>query len=218
MNKTRDTSTRRNTSVKRLVRQAGVSNIDYLQSNKINKKSHIKDSNINMNKKAKPMDKAKVLIPDWIANSRQYDPYVRSMLMHPDIIKAYVQLSLNIPVTSFSSALPAGSEATSAPGKPVYPAAPEIIEEQSALLGFAKAHTIYSNGIEDELSFLDRVKPTVIKFLSNLTTSVKVRLYLHCEMENIDIKEAEFRSGSEIILKGGVTNLNELYGNANILY
>ena len=33
-------------------------------------------------------------------------------------------------------------------------------------------------------------------------------------MENIDIKEVEFRSGSEIILKGGATNLNELYGNA----
>ena len=43
-----------------------------------------------------------------------------------------------------------------------------------------------------------RVKPTVIKFLGNLATSSKVRLYLHCEMLNADdIKEAEFRSGSE---------------------
>ena len=125
MDKTRDASMRRNTSMKRPTRQASSSgNIDYLLFNKMDKKSHIKHSNINMNKKAKPMDKAKVLIQDWIANSRQYDPHVRSMLMHPDIIKAYVQHSLNIPVTSFSGA----------PGKPVYPAAPEIIEEQSALL------------------------------------------------------------------------------------
>jgi hypothetical protein len=35
---------------------------------------------------------------------------------------------------------------------------PEIIEEQSALIGFAKAYAIYSYGIEDELSFMDRVK------------------------------------------------------------
>ena len=75
MNKTRDTSTRRNT---------GANN-----SSSGNKNSHIKDSNINMNKQAKPMDKAKVLIQDWIANSRQYDPHVCSMLMYPDIIKAY---------------------------------------------------------------------------------------------------------------------------------
>ena len=54
MDKTRDTSTRRNTGVN-------------------NSSSGNKNSNINMNKKAKPMDKAKVLIQDWIANSRQYD-------------------------------------------------------------------------------------------------------------------------------------------------
>ena len=66
----RDTSTRRNTNANNSTGQAGVSNIDYLQSNKMDKKSHIKDSNINMNKKTKAMDKAKVLISDWIANSR----------------------------------------------------------------------------------------------------------------------------------------------------
>jgi hypothetical protein len=57
---------------------------------------------------------------------------------------------------------------------------------------------------------------TVIKFLSNPPTNIKVRLYLHCEMliADNDIKEAEFRSGSEIILKGGVNNLEELYDNA----
>ena len=64
MDKTRDASTRRNTGVNNSTRQVSSSD---------NKNSHIKDSNINMNKKAKPMDKAKVLIQDWIANSRQYD-------------------------------------------------------------------------------------------------------------------------------------------------
>jgi hypothetical protein len=62
--------------------------------------------------------------------------------------------------------------------------APRIIEEQSTLLGFAKAYAIKSYGAEDELTFLNRVKPAVIRFFSRLTTSVKTRLILHCEMEN----------------------------------
>ena len=126
----RDASMRRNTSVKRPVRQAGVSNIDYLQSNKM----PIKDSNINMDKKTKPMNKAAVLMSEWITNAQQYEPYARSMLMHPEIINTYVQLSLNKPVTPWK-------------GVPE----PEIIEEQSALLGFAKAYTIYPYGIEDDI-------------------------------------------------------------------
>jgi hypothetical protein len=41
-------------------------------------------------------------------------------------------------------------------------------------------------------------------------------LYPHCEMltHDNDISEAEFRSGSEIIFKGGVNDLEELYDNA----
>ena len=63
---------------------------------------------------------------------------------------------------------------------------------------------------------MDRVRSAVIKFLGNLTTNSKVRLYLHCEMlsRDNDIMEAEFRSGSEIIFKGGANNLEELYDNA----
>ena len=82
---------------------------------------------------------------------------------------------------------------------------PEIIEEESALIGFAKAYAIYSHGIEDELSFMARVRSKVIEFLSNPPTNIKVRLYLHCEMlsHDNDINEAEFRSGSEIIFKEG---------------
>ena len=97
----RDTSTRVNTSANSTGQAGspGISNINYLQS----KKMPIKDSNINMDKKTRPMDKAKVLISEWIANSKQYDPYVRSMLMHPEIIKAYVQHSLNIPVIQWRS-------------------------------------------------------------------------------------------------------------------
>ena len=120
----RDTYMRANTSSNR------IRNIDYLQSNKM----PIKDSNINMDKKTKPMNKAAVLMSEWITNAQQYEPYARSMLMHPEIINTYVQLSLNKPVTPWK-------------GVPE----PEIIEEQSALLGFAKAYTIYPYGIEDDI-------------------------------------------------------------------
>jgi hypothetical protein len=61
------------------------------------------------------------------------------------MIKAYVQVSMNNPVTPWKGA-----------------PEPEIIEEQSALIEFAKAHAIYSYGIEDELSFMPRVRSTVI--------------------------------------------------------
>jgi hypothetical protein len=152
-----------------------------------------------MDKKSKSMDRVKVLIKDWIDNSKHYDPHVRNILMHPEMIKTYVQISMNNPVTPWK-------------GVPE----PEIIEEELALVGFAKANTIYSYGIEDDVSFMDRVRSTVIKFLGKLATSSKVRMYLHCEMLSADndIKEAEFRSGSEIILKDGVNDLDELYDNA----
>ena len=42
---------------------------------------------------------------------------------------------------------------------------------------------IKSYGVEDEITFLNTVKPAVIRFFSRLTTSVKTRLILHCEME-----------------------------------
>ena len=98
MDKKRDTSMRANTSsnVNKNTSSSKVTNIDYLQSNKM----PIKDSNINMDKKSKQMAKVRELISGWIASARQYDPIARSILMHPEMIKTFVQISINNPVTT----------------------------------------------------------------------------------------------------------------------
>jgi hypothetical protein len=150
MDKKRD-SMRASTSSNR------TTNSIYSKSNKM----PIKDSNINMDKKSKQMDRVKELTSEWIANTRQYDPIVRSILMHPELIKTFVQASMNIPVTPWK-------------GVPE----PEIIEEESALIGFAKAYAIYPHGIEDDLSFMARVRSKVIEFLSNPPTNIKDCIYI----------------------------------------
>jgi hypothetical protein len=77
MDKMRDTSTRRNTGGKRPT--GYVNNIDYLSPNKIDKKSLIKYSNINMDKRAE------AIRGNLIANAQQYDPIMLDILLQPDI-------------------------------------------------------------------------------------------------------------------------------------
>ena len=168
------------------------------------------------------MDKrAEAIRRDWIANAQQYDPIMRDILLQPDIQELSIQYLLNISGSSRKPKLNVRHKPRFKPdykykpprSSPAWPApipAPRIIEEQSALLGFAKAYAIKSYGVEDELTFLNRVKPAVIRFF-NRVNKVKARLILHCEMENInnDTKEVQFRSGPELILRS--TYLNGLF-------
>ena len=190
MDNMRDTSTRRNTGGKR---PTGCMNkVDYLSPNKMDKKSHIKYTNINMNKRTEAIRR------NWIANAQQYDPIMRNILLQHDIQELSIQHLLNNSRRPKLNVRHKPGFKPDSKYKPPRGPAPipalQIIEEQSALLGFAKAYVTKSYGVEDELTFLNRVTPAVFRFFSRLATSVKTRLMLHCEIENnnSDIKEVEF--------------------------
>jgi hypothetical protein len=159
---------------------------------------------------------------ELIANAQQYDPIVRDTLLQPDVLDSCVQYLAKLFWTPKLSIRHKPGYKPDHKFKPRKGPAPipasRIIEEESALLGFSKAYTIKSYGNEDEITFLNRCKPAVIRFFKR-NLNVKARLIIYCEMENIivttganDSKEVEFRSGSELILRS--TNLSGMYGMA----
>src|ERR1043165_1387630 len=94
----------------------------------------------------------------------------------------------------------------------------EIRESKTAIRGFAKQYTIDGTTGVDAQTFLNIVRPKVIKLL-NENRQTKFNAVLNCIMERVDMKSGEvtlgdcpFVSKTEVILEA--TDTNEVYSKA----